>query len=101
MSNLKIVPASAEMEALSQAVLSYKEIKAKIAFLENELKTHKETIEQAASQTQDGKIITENFKVSLSVFEVKNFDKAGAMATLGDKLTPFFSVGLQKRLVVS
>ena len=74
MSELKLAQVAPKSPAtLLQAVLAYKDIKAQITFLEEQLKGHKETIEAAASNTPDGKIVTEHFKVTLSICERENF----------------------------
>ncbi len=101
MSNLKVASLALETKQLDQAVLSYKEIKAKISFLENELKTHKEVIEAAASKTADGKIITQDYKITLTIAERENFSLKNAKAVLGDSLKPFISTSAYTTLRVS
>lgn len=100
MSNLKAAP---ETQAdLDQAVAAYKEINAKIAFLSTQLKSHREVIEAAATNTPDGQVITEKYKITLSLCERENFDKKAAMAALGrDKLAPFLSTTAYTQLRVS
>jgi len=89
-------------ETLNQAVLTYKELKAKIKFLENELKAPKETIEAAVSNTQNGVIITEAWKISLSVFQTERFELDKAKAVLGEEaLKEFIKHGVQSRLNVN
>ena len=90
MSNLKVAVAPST-ESLDVAVASYKDIKAKIAFLEEQLKASKAIIENAASQTADGKIITPDYKITLSIAERENFSLKNAKAVLGDALNPFHS----------
>lgn len=89
-------------ETLNQAVLTYKELKAKITFLENELKSSKEIIEAALSQTQEGSIITENWKASLSISQRESFSLKNAKAILGEEaLKPFISNSVYTSLRVS
>lgn len=105
MSKLNVVPVSNENEALTQAVLSYKELKAKIAFLENELKPHKEVLELAASKTKDGIIQTPDFKITLTVAQRETFSLKQARITLPsdalEALEPFISVSMYMTLRVS
>lgn len=99
---MKLAQIAVEETVLLQSVLSYKELKSKIAFLENELKTHKEVIETAASQTPDGKIVTEKFKITLSIAERENFSLKTARAVLGeDVLKEFITVSAYTTLRVS
>lgn len=98
MKTLKIAPQTNELD---QAVLTYQEIKSKIAFLENELKAPKAIIEDAASKTQDGKIVTASYKITLSVAERENFSLKNAKAVLGDALSPFISTSCYTTLRVS
>ena len=102
MSNLKIAKVSPQTETLDQAVLTYQEIKAKIAFLENELKAPRAIIEEAASKTEDGKIITASYKITLSIAERENFSLKNAKAVLGEAaLKPFISTSAYTTLRVS
>lgn len=98
MPKLSIAPKS--NEALSQAVLSFKEIKAKIKFLENELLPHKQVIELACSKTENGKIVTEEFSLTLAVIQKENFKLKDARLLLGDKLSPFISLSTYTALTV-
>jgi len=102
MSELKLAQVAPKSPAtLLQAVLAYKDIKAQITFLEEQLKGHKETIEAAASNTPDGKIVTEHFKVTLSICERENFKLKDAKIVLGDALAPFISTSAYTMLKVS
>ncbi len=91
-----------ETDPLLQSVNAYKEIKAKIAFLESQLQEHKDAIESAASKTEDGKIVTEAYRVTLSIASRENFSLKNAKATLGeDALAPFISTSTYTRLLVN
>lgn len=90
MKKLTVVPGIQDGEALTQAVLSYREIKAKITFLENELKAHKNVIEDAASKTKDGVIITSEYKITLSIAERESFSLKQAKAVLGEEVLKDF-----------
>lgn len=97
--NLKVAQ---EVNGLDSAVDSYKSIKAKIAFLEEQLKPCKEVIEEAARQTPDGTIITENYKVTLSIACRENFSLKNAKAALGeDALAEFISTSTYTILKVN
>lgn len=92
MSKLSVAKnAPLKSQVLNQHVLSYKEIKAKLAFLENELKPHKEAIEDACAQTVDGVIITGEYKITLTIAQRESLKLKDAKAVLGDKLNPFIS----------
>lgn len=103
MSKLTIAKIEAKSQnELTQAVLTYKELKAKIAFLEAELKAPKAVIEAACEKTADGSIITEDFKVSLSIQERETFSLKNAKAVLGEEaLKPFISKTVYSTLRVS
>jgi hypothetical protein len=92
MSKLIAVPSIPQTNELDQAVLTYQEIQAKIKFFENELKKPKAILEAAASATADGKIVTEKYKITLTVVQRENFSLKNARATLGEAaLSPFIS----------
>jgi hypothetical protein len=92
---------SKKNDKVLQAVLSYRELKAKIEFLEAELKTHKETLEEAAASTSEGKIVTEDYSVTLTIYPQDSFDKKAAFAKLGESvLGQFVKTELRKRLTV-
>lgn len=100
MSNLKIADQS-QIE-LGQAVSVYKELAAKIAFLSEQQKAAREIIEAAATNSPNGIIITESYKITLSLCQRENFDKKAALAALGkDKLAPFMSTVAFTQLRVS
>lgn len=100
MSNLKVVETIPNQEELNQAVLSSKEAKAKIAFYTAMKKEADEKIIAAASQTKDGIIVTETYKITYSIFPVKTFDKEAAFAAHGDLLRAFEGSRIQTRLDV-
>lgn len=85
---------------LSEAVETYKEIQAKMRFLESELRTAKETIMAAVENAPDGKIVTEEWSVTLSEFDVEYFDKKAAFEKHGRLLQKFVSTRTQQRLTV-
>lgn len=102
MKNINFAKAHEKADAINQAVLSYKEIKAKITYLENELKTHKEVIEEAAKSTENGSIIREEWKVVLTIAERESFSLKNAKAVLGEAtLKPFISTSTYTVLRVS
>jgi hypothetical protein len=83
------------------AVATYKDISAKIKFLEEQLKAPKEVIEAAAAQTADGKIVTPEYKVTLSIVTRENFSLKNAKPVLGSALDPFISKSTYTQLKVS
>lgn len=85
---------------LSDAVESYKKIKAKITFLEEQLKRYRDTIEEYAEKTKDGKIITEDWQVTLSTFETSYFDTKAAFEKHQRLLQKFMRKQTIKRLVI-
>lgn len=97
------IPTAEEAEyVLLQAVKKYKELQAQIAFLQAELKSPRAVIESAVSATKEGKIITPQFKASLSPVETERFDKKAAIGALGrEVLEPFLSTSVSLRLLVS
>lgn len=100
MSNLKLAEQS--QEQLDDAVAHYKELNAKIAFLASQIKPYKEIIEAAATQSPDGQIITEKYKINLVLCQRENFDKKAAFKALGDKvLSPFVSTVAYTQLRVT
>jgi hypothetical protein len=91
MSNLK---ASLPLEQFSIKVdvQSWREISAKIAFLSEQLKPIKERLEFAAAKAPEGKIITEEYAISLTLCQRDNFNLKAAKAALGEeKLKPFMT----------
>lgn len=81
-----------EDDILLKAVLAYREHQARIAFETEALKPLREVIERHANAAPGGKIVTEQYAISLTPVERENFDKKAAIATLGrDKLAPFLS----------
>lgn len=93
MKNLKTY--RAESDALLAAVEARRELKTKIAFLEAQLDEHNQVIEEAAMQTPDGRIITEDYSIILEVCQGRrSFDFDRAISALGEAaLSPFIKVG--------
>lgn len=85
---------------LSEAVETFKEIQAKMRFLESELKTARDTIMQAVENAPDGKIVTEEWSITLCEFEAPYFDKKAAFEKHGKLLEKFVSTRPQQRLTV-
>ncbi len=100
---LKVAVAEKKVpDGVAEAVAKYKDIKAQMTFLESQLKPIKDTLEVAASQMPDGTIITEAFKIALTIAQRENFSLKNAKAALGeDALKPFISISTYSMLRVS
>ncbi len=99
---LNLTQAQEDQIKLHANVVLYKEIAAKIKFLGEQLKPVKEYIEAAASKVPEGKIITEEFSVLLTLCQRENFSLKDAKAALGEeKLKPFMSTSVYTTLRVS
>lgn len=92
----------AKGDSIDEAVATYKTLKAQIAKLEAQLQPVKEALEHAASQTADGVILGETFKVTLVIAQRENFKLKDAKAILGAEiLEPFISTSTYSQLRVS
>ena len=95
-------PYTKPVKSVSVAVAEYKEIKAKLNFLQEQLKAPAEVIRLAAEAAPDGKIVTPEYKILLTEINSDRFDLKKAMEILGrDKLEPFLSTSTYTQLRVS
>ena len=96
MSTFTIVPITKtntnNTDTLLQAVIQYREIQAKLAYLQNELKAPRQVIENAVLAAPELKIITPEYKITMSEVNRENFDKKAALVALGrEVLAPYIS----------
>lgn len=98
MPNLK----SSKKPNLDQDVIDYKDLAAKIKFFSEKQKAVRDRIEAAVTKIPEGKIITPEYAIVLTVCERETFSLKDAKAVLGEaKLKPFMSSTVYTQLRVT